>query len=195
MGRGTCICREGTRPSPTAGTRDDPSVTVAGSGDTATLRGGQAREVHEQRAIEKAVAWATHVGDGVLDVPCRRAGCPHPAADQRSTSSGAIRGSLPAREDATSFTAAAHKWRRWTTPPPPSQAPATPPPCGEAKNASGLRLFLAFFDRCGKSAIASSATGSAMALFPMRRGGHSTQPEGESTPVRGAGNLRFLLLC
>ena len=32
----------------------------------------------------------------------------------------------------------------------------------------GLTFFLAFFDRCGKSAIASSATGSAMALFPVR---------------------------
>ena len=32
----------------------------------------------------------------------------------------------------------------------------------------GLTFFLAFFDRCGKSAIVSSATGSAMALFPVR---------------------------
>ena len=113
---------------------------------------------------------------------------------------------------------------RETTPPSPSQAPATPPLAGEDKreralvhhsiavgtsiarppgfrNAQvrtdsfltifplsgdlirrfappvhlavpekccGLTFFLAFFDRCGKSAIASSATGSAMALFPLR---------------------------
>ena len=32
----------------------------------------------------------------------------------------------------------------------------------------GLTLILVFSDRCGKSTIASSAPGSAMALFPLR---------------------------
>ena len=36
------------------------------------------------------------------------------------------------------------------------------------ENCCGLTLFLAVFDRCGKRALASSATGSAKALFPVR---------------------------
>ena len=60
----------------------------------------------------------------------------------------------------------------------------------------GLALILVFSDRCGKSAIASSATGSAMTLFPrwgkhircftpLQAGGHNAvikrgRREGES---------------
>ena len=36
------------------------------------------------------------------------------------------------------------------------------------ENCCGLTLFLAVFDRCGKRALAFSATGSAKALFPVR---------------------------
>ena len=97
----------------------------------APLQGEDKRRRFTNSVPSRKRGLATHVGDGVLDVPRRRAGCPHPTADQRSTSSGAIRGSLPTREDAASLTAAAHKWRRRTTPPSPSQAPATPPLAGE----------------------------------------------------------------
>ncbi len=37
----------------------------------------------------------------------------------------------------------------------------------------GLTLILAFFDRCGNCAAASSATGSAAAQFPTRDGSFS----------------------
>ena len=45
----------------------------------------------------------------------------------------------------------------------------------------GLTLILRFFDRCGKRALALSATGSAKALFPVRREGLR---EGKATPLR-----------
>ena len=36
----------------------------------------------------------------------------------------------------------------------------------------GLTLFLAFFDRCGNSVFALSATGSAKPQFPLGRGAY-----------------------
>ena len=63
------------------------------------------------------------------------------------------------------------------------------------KNAAGLRLSLAFFDRCGKSTIALSATGSAMALFPLS-GEDMREAEKRGLTARGwAGCLARRLWC
>ncbi len=37
----------------------------------------------------------------------------------------------------------------------------------------GLALILGFFDRCGKTVLASSATGGASPLFPLGRGANN----------------------
>ena len=46
------------------------------------------------------------------------------------------------------------------------------------ENCCGLTLFLAVFDRCGKRALALSATGSAKALFPLHRGDRRAAVDG-----------------
>ena len=54
----------------------------------------------------------------------------------------------------------------------------------------GLTLFLAFFDRCGNSAFALSATGSAKPQFPLDRGAHKEREPLRPSVSTGAPPLR-----